>query len=274
MNRVGSRVDPLLVALHAGHAAGAFDLPASMITGRARLSSLQQVVAAQQPPLAEQTARTAAVRSLLDDPASDVVAAVLDARAADDEHRLRADLLGEAGDLAADTADVLPDGWGTLLLDAHAACVTRLRTAYATFSPTSVDPDDLWGASPQVRGAWTSFTRGAAHYESIMTVHHLVRASSPAALDHENLFFEIRNMDACWPERITGLRPISTLREPWPPRRDVLPWLLWVHQAGGILHMPSAAQQDLEWDRVFGERAREFALGDRHVGQMREIFAG
>ena len=272
MSRVGSRVDPLLVALHAGHAAGAFDLPASMITGRARLSSLQQVVAAQRPPAAEEAARTAAVRSLLDDPASDVVAAVLDARAADDEHRLRADLLREAVDLAADTADVLPDGWGTLLLDAHARCVTRLRTAFGTFSPTSVDPDDLWGASQPVRSAWVSFTRGAVHYESILTVHHAVRATSPATQDLEDLFAEVRNVEHIWPERVTSMRPLSTLTAPWPPRSDTLGWLIWMHAHGAELFLPSAAQQDLEWQRVFGERARVFGAGDRHVAQMRELF--
>ncbi len=269
--RIGSRQDPLLAALLAAADAGALTLPASMTEGRARLASLRAVVAAQTPPLAEQSARAAAVLALMADPAEDVVGAVLAARAADDEHRLRADLLGEAVDLAA-TADVLPDGWGTLLLDAHARCTAQLRGAYATFSPVSTRPDDLWAASPAVRGAWTSFTRGALHYEAIMTVHRLTRATSPAELDTENLFYEIRNTEHVWPERITSLRPLSTLVPPWPPRSDTLAWLLWVHGAGGVLHLPTVAEQDAAWNVVFGERARVFGAGDRHVREMRETF--
>jgi len=270
--RVGSRVDPLLGAFLAAAAARALEMPASMVQGRARLASLQQVLAAQTPPRHEETARAAAVQHLLADPATDVVSAVLDARRADLEAQMRADLLQSAVETASDEADVLPDGWGTLLLDAHTACVRRLRTAYNTFSRVSTDPDLLWGAPQPITSAWTSFTRAAIHFEAIMAIHRLTRATSPTERDTEGLFSEVRNMDVCWPERISSLRPLSTLREPWPPRSGVLNWLLWVHQHGGVLYLPSREQQDAEWGRVFGQREREFAAGARHLTQMRETF--
>ncbi len=272
--RVGSRVDPLLAAVLAAADAGAIELPACMTEGRARLASLQQVVAAQTAPRHEETARAAAVQRLLADPAEDVVTAVLDARQADDEHRLRSDLLAEAVEAAADVANVLPADWHVDLQRAHARCVSRLKGAFSTFSQVSVDPADLWGAPRPITSAWTSFTRAAIHYESLMAVHRLTRATSPAERDLENLFYEVRNMDACWPERVTSLRPLSTLVAPWPPRSDVLAWLLWAHGASGVLHMPSAAEQDLAWSAVFGQREREFAAGAHHVGQMRELLTG
>lgn len=274
MTRLGSRQDPVLGALLAGHAAGAFDLPPGMAENRERLVSLQAVVAAQHAPAAEQTARAAAVLALTADPATDVVAAVLDARAADAEHQMRVDLLLEALEHAHDQADVLPDGWGAVLQAAHARCTAQLRTAFCTFSRVSVDPNDLWAASPQVRGAWTSFTRAALHYEMILAVHRLVRAASPAERDLEGLFFEISNMDEVWRERVEGLRPVSVMVQPWPPRSDPLGWLIWAHRAGAELYLPSREAQDGQWDRVFGARVREFAAGARHVTEMRQVFGG
>ncbi len=160
------------------------------------------------------------------------------------------------------------------LQPAFTACVVRLRTAYNTFAPVSTDQDLLWNAPPHVRGAWTSFRHGANDYEQLRTAWHMVRAGQPALLDHEGLFSEVANLEHVWAERTSGLRPASQMVPPWPPRRDVLPWLLWMFAAGAELHLPTAAEQDTAWSRVFGARAAEFAAGDRHVGQMREIFAG
>ena len=273
MSRIGSRVDPLVSALQAAADAGALTLPASMTEGRARLASLRACLAAQTPPRAEETARRDAVPRLLTDPAADVVGAVLDARQADAEHRLRSDLLADAVEVAADTADALPDGWGTLLVQAFDDCITRLTASYAVFSVVSASGgDDLWNAPKKVRDAWSEFCRAVRDHESIRVVWRIVRSSSPSLVDHEDLFAETTNLDVLWSERVQGLRPISTMKAPWPPRSDVMGWTLWMVQHGAILHLPDVAQQDAAWDRVFGERHREFAAGGRHVTQMREIF--
>ncbi len=272
--RVGSRHNALLSALLAAADQGACTLPPAVIEARARLASVQAVAASalRAAPDAEALARSVAVLALAADPAEDVIDAVLKGRQTDAEHRLRAELLAAAAETAADALDALPD-LTAHLQDAHSACVTRLKGAFATFSVVSTNPDDLWGASPQIRGAWTSFTRAAVHYEAILAVWRLVRATSPATQDHENLFFEVANMDAVWPERIDGLRPASTMKLPWPRRADTLQWLLWMHEHGAVLHLPSAAQQDLAWHAVLGERAREFGAGDHHVSEMRQRFA-
>lgn len=268
----GSRVDPLLGAVLAAADAGALELPACMVEGRARLASLQQVAGAQTAPRHEETARREAVQRLLADPAEDVVTAVLEGRQADDEHRLRADLLAEAVEAASDTANVLPADWHVALQRAHARCISRLKGAFSTFSQVSVDPADLWGSPQPVTSAWTSFTRGAADYELLVQVHRVARAGSPAERDLEGLFSEVQNMDHVWPERISSLRPLSTLVQPWPARSNTLGWLVWVHQVGGTLYLPSREQQDSEWGRVFGARSSEFAAGRHHLGQMRETF--
>ncbi len=271
--RVGSRHIALLTALLGAADAGACTLPPAVVEARARLASVQAVAASalRGTPDAEARARSVAVQALVDDPAEDVIDAVLKGRQIDAEHRLRAELLSAAVETAADERDALPD-LTAHVQDAHSACVTRLKGAFATFSVVSTNPDDLWGASPAVRGAWTSFVRGAVHYEAILAVWRLVRDTSPATQDHENLFFEVANMDAVWPERIDGLRPASTMKPPWPRRADTLQWLLWMHAHGAQLYLPDAAAQDAAWSRVLGERAREFAGGDAHVGQMRQRF--
>jgi len=262
--RVGSRHNALLTALLAAADAGACTLPPAVVEARARLASVQAVAAAalRGAPDGEARARAIAVRALAADPAEDVIDAVLKARQADAEHRLRVELLSEAVELAADDLDALPD-LTAHMQDAHARCTAQLRGAFTTFAPVSTSPDDLWAASPAVRGAWTSFSRASAHYEAILAVWRLVRATSPAIQDHENLFFEVANVDHIWPERIAGLRPVSTMREPWPRRADTLQWLLWMHEHGAVLHLPDQAQQDLAWHAVLGARAAEFAEATR-----------
>jgi len=99
-----------------------------------------------------------------------------------------------------------------------------------------------------------------------------VRSGSPAKLDTEGLFAEVVNLADLWPERIAGLLPISVMTAPWPPRRDAVDWTLWMIGHNAVLHLPTAEEQDAAWDHVFGARAREFASGDRHVAQMRELF--
>lgn len=273
MSRIGSRIDPLVAALLAGADAGAFSLPATMIEGRDRLASLRAVVAAQTPPLAEQTARRGAVLALMADPAADVVGPVLAARTADAEHQMRVDLLREAHDAAADQADVLPDDWGTHLLRAFDDCITRLTASYAVFSVVSASGGDaLWNAPKRVRDAWSEFCRAVRDHEAIRSVWRIVRAGSPSLVDHEDLFAETTNLDVLWSERVQGLRPISTMKAPWPPRSDALAWTLWMIGHGAVLHLPSVEQQDSAWNVIFGERSREFAAGGRYVAQMRELF--
>jgi len=272
--RVGSRHNALLTALLAAADAGACTLPPGVVEARARLASVQAVAASalRGTPDAEARARSVAVLALAADPAEDVIDAVLKGRQTDAEHRLRAELLAAAAETAADELDALPD-LTAHLQDAHARCTAQLRGAFSTFSVVSTSPDDLWAASPAVRGAWTSFSRASAHYEAILAVWRLVRDTSPATQDHENLFFEVANMDAVWPERIDGLRPASTMKPPWPRRADTLQWLLWMHAHGAVLHLPDAAAQDAAWSHVLGERAREFGAGDHHVSEMRQRFA-
>jgi len=274
MTRVGSRSNSLVSALLAAADAGAFTLPPGMAEAQARLASMQAVAAAalRAAPDGELRARAVAVQALLGDPAEDVVAGVIAGRQADDEHRLRCDLLAAAVEVAADDLDVFPEDLVAHLQDAHSACVARLKSAFATFSPVSTNPDDLWGASPQVRGAWTSFTRAAVHFELLRGVWVQVRVGSPSQVDLENLFSEIVNVGHVWPERVQGLRPFSTMVPPWPPRSDGLAWLLWAFGAGAVLHLPTVEQQDSAWLVVFGERARVFGAGDAHVRQMRETF--
>lgn len=276
MTRVGRRVNPLLSALLSGAAQGALSLPPTMLENRARLESMQAVAAAAQrgAPDAEIRARAIAVQALVGDPAADVVGPVIAGRQADAEHRLRVELLAAAAEAAADDLDVFPEDLVAHLQDAHSACVARLKGAFTTFSQVSTNPDDLWGASPPVRAAWTSFTRAAVHFESLRGIWVQVRAGSPSQVDHDGLFSEIVNVEHVWPERVQGLRPISTLVPPWPPRSDGQAWLLWAFGAGAVLHMPTVAEQDAAWSAVFGARAAEFAGGDNHVRQMREIFAG
>ena len=273
MTRVGSRRDPLLSALLAGADAGAFTLPPAVVENRDRLAGMQSAVAALRPPEAESQARAVAVRDLLADPGADVAASVLAARQADAGAELHADLLRQAADTAADALDCLDAAEVAVHLQrAFSACVSRLKGAYTTFSRVSTNPDDLWGAPQPVTSAWTSFTRAAAHYEQIRTVWTAFRAGSPATHDHEGLFLETKNLADLWPERVTGLRPASTMAAPWPPRSDVLAWLLWMLGHGAVLHLPTASEQDAAWSVVFGARAAEFGRGDRHVSEMRELF--
>lgn len=271
--RIGSRSNPLTDALLAGHASGAYSLPDSMVEARDRLASLQGAVSALRPPGAESAARAEAIRVLVADPASDVAGAVAEAHQADSAHELRASLLREAVEAAHDELDrVDPEAILTQCLQpAFTGCVGRLVAAYRTFAPISTDPDQLWNASPRVRGGWTTFRRAANNYEAIRTAWRQVRAGSPAQLDRDALFEEVANLGDVWPERVEGLRPISTMTPPWPPRRDTLGWLLWAHQAGAVLHLPSAAQQDAAWSVVFGARAAEFGRGDKLVNQYRDL---
>ncbi len=269
--RIGSRSNnPLTAALLAAEAGGALTLPPVMAEGRSRLVAAQVALSELQAPQAEQVARTAAVRALVADPASDVVGAIIAAREADAAHALRAELLREALDLAADEADYAgPDLWSGHVQPAFDDCVNQLNTAYGTFSAVSVDPDQLWGESKKIRDAWSTFTRAASRYELLRNVWRASRAGSPALLDGEGLFDEVMNLGTIWPERLEGLRPVSVMVPPWPRRVDALEWMLWMIGHGAVLHMPSAEQQDSAWSAAFGERHREFAAGGRHRADER-----
>jgi len=275
MTRIGSRSNnPLTAALLAAEAGGALTLPPVMVQNRARLTAVQSAVSALQAPAAQQAARSAGVRAVVDDPvaAGDVVGAILTARQEDVAHELRAELLREAADLAADEADYAgPDLWSGYVHPAFDDCIGQLRTAYGVFSVVSANPDDLWDAPTKVRAAWTEFRHAANHYEALRNIWRASRAGSPALLDGENLFDEVANLGDVWPERVSGQRPISLLVPPWPRRVDVVPWLLWMFGHGAELHMPSAEQQDAAWSRAFGARAAAHAAGDKLVGQYREL---
>jgi len=149
MTRLGSRSNPLVSALLAAADAGACTLPPGMVENRARLASMQAVAAStlRAAPDAEMRARAGAVRALVDDPAADVVGAVLAGRQADAEQQLRADLLAAAVETAADELDCLPDDWAVHLQHAFDDCVTRLTVAYSTFSPISTNPDGNYSAA-------------------------------------------------------------------------------------------------------------------------------
>ncbi len=276
MTRIGSRSNnPLTAALLAAEAGGALTLPPVMAEGRSRLVAAQVALSELQAPAAEQVARAAAVRALVADPASDVVGAINAAREADAAHALRAELLREALDLAADEADYAgPDLWSGHVQPAFDDCLNRLHRAYDMFSVVSTNPDDLWDAPTKIRPAWTEFRHAANHYEALRAVWQASRAGSPALLDGENLFDEVANLGDVWPERVSGQRPISLMVAPWPRRVDAIPWLLWMFGHGAELHLPSAEQQDAAWSVAFGERHREFAAGGRHVAQMRELLTG
>ncbi len=273
--RVGSRHNALLSALLAAADAGACTLPPGMVENRARLASMQAVAASalRAAPEAEMRARDAAVQALVGDPAEDVIDAVLKGRQIDAEHRLRVELLSEAADLAADQLDALPDDLTAHLQAAFDDCLDRLTGSYAVFSPISArGGDDLLGESKKVRDAWSEFCRAVRDHGAIRTVWGIVRATSPSQLDTEDLFAEFVNLADLWPERCEGLLPISVMKPPWPRRSDPLDWTLWMVQHNAELYLPTVEQQDLAWDRVFGERFRQFALGDRHVAEMRQIF--
>jgi len=277
--RIGSRSNPLTAALFAGHAQGAFSLPPEMLAARDRLDATQAAVAALRPPNAERQARTQAVQALLADPGtSDVAGAVLEGRHADAEHELHAGLLREAAEYAADGVDrVDPDEiLAEYLQPAHRDVLGRLRTAFDVFAPISTDPVVLWDQPTKVRQAWSAFLAAGNHYEALRGAHQAVRAGGgqQCQLDNEGLLGEVRNLDVVWPERCAGLRPVSQMTAPWPLRQDTTAWLVWAHQAGAVLWLPSAVEQDQEWSRIFGERAKAFAAGDRHVDQMRELMTG
>ncbi len=276
--RIGSRSNPLTVALFAGHAQGAFTLPDSLLVARDRLDTTRTAVAALRPPNAERQARAEAVQALLADPAADVAGAVLEGRHVDAEHELHAGLLREAVEYAADGVDrVDPDEiLAEYLQPAHRDVLGRLRTAFEVFAPISTDPVVLWDQPTKVRQAWSAFLAAGNHYEALRGAHQAVRAGGgqQCQLDSEGLLGEVRNLDVVWPERCAGLRPVSQMTAPWPLRQDTTAWLVWAHQAGAVLWLPSAAEQDGAWATIFGERAKAFAGGERHVDQMRELFVG
>lgn len=273
--RIGSRQDPLLAALLSGHAQGAFTLPDTVLSNRAKLVSLQAVAAAalRAAPEAETRARAVAVQTLADDPAADVAVSVLEGRQIDAEHRLRCELLAEAVEAATDTADDLGNDWPAHLQASFDDAVDRLNRSFAVFAPVSASGGDgLWNESRKVRDSWSEFCRAVRDHEAIRDVWRIVRAASPSQLDTEDLFAEFVNLADLWPERCEGLLPISVMKPPWPRRSDPLDWTLWMVQHNAELYLPTVEQQDLAWDRVFGERFRQFALGDRHVAGMRQIF--
>lgn len=277
--RIGSRSNPLTAALFAGHAQGAFTLPDQMLAARDRLASLQGAVAALRPPGAERQARAQAMQALLADPSTgDVAGAVLEGRQVDAAHELHAGLLRDAVEYAADGVDLVdPDTiLAEFLQPAHRDVLGRLRTAFDVFAPISTDPVVLWDQPTKVRQAWSAFLAAGNHYEALRGAHQAVRAGGgqQCQLDRENLLGEVRNLDVVWPERCAGLRPVSQMTAPWPLRQDTTAWLLWAHQAGAVLWLPSAAEQDGAWATIFGERAKAFAGGERHVDQMRELFVG
>ena len=273
--RIGSRSNnPLTAALLAAEAGGALTLPPVMVQNRARLTAVQSAVSALQAPAAEQVARSAGVRAVVDDPvaAGDVVGAILGARQEDAAHALRVELLHEALELAADEADYAgPDLWSGHVQPAYDDCIGQLRSAYDVFAPVSTNPDDLWDAPTKIRAAWTQFRHAANRYEALRGIWSASRAGSPALLDHEGLFSEVANIGTVWPERVSGQRPISLLVPPWPRRVDTIPWLLWMFAHDAVLHMPSASEQDLAWSATFGERAAAHAVGDKVIGQYREL---
>lgn len=276
--RTGSRSNPLTAALLAGHRQGAFLLPDDMLAARDRLGALQAAVAGLRAPNAERPARLSAVQALFADPSADVARGVEAARQADNEHELRASLLREATEGAHDELDrVEPDTILTEYLQpAFADCLDRLAAAFRTFSPVSTDPDQLWDAPTKVRAAWSEFRRGANQHEIIRAAWRATRVGGEQqpALDRDDLLGEIRNLDLVWPARVTGLLPVSTMVAPWPQRRNTVEWLLWCLQAGAVLWLPTAAEQDAQWSVVFGQRAREFAAGVHHNTQMRQVFTG
>lgn len=61
------------------------------------------------------------------------------------------------------------------------------------------------------------------------------------------------------------------MEAPWPPRQETVPWLLGAHQAGAVLWLPSAQEQDAAWNGIFGVRARLAAAGEHHLAQMRAL---
>ncbi len=270
--RIGSRHSPL-AALFSGAATGAYSLPDSLLDNQQRVAALQHAVAALRPPNAEQTARGEAVRALMGDPGADVAGAVVEARRVDTDHELHATLLREAVEAAQDQLDLV-DGDEVLtghLQPAYAAVLDRLAAAYRVFSLVSTNPDDLWDAPTKVRNSWSEFRRAAGNHETLREAWRAVRAGSPCQLDTEGLFDEIKNLDAVWAERTSGQRPISQMTPPWPPRRDVIEYLLWTQRAGAVLHLPTSSEQDAAWSVAFGARAAAFAGGDQHVAQMREL---
>ena len=271
--RIGSRTNPLTSALLAGYAQGAFTLPPEMIEARDRLAAVQAAVLALRPPNGEVQARDEAVRALMADPTLDVGGAVHAGREVDAAHELRAGLLQEATEHAYDALDRIdPDEVLTgHLQPAYAAVLDRLAAAYRGFSLVSTNPDDLWDAPTKVRNSWSEFRRAAGDHETLREAWRAVRAGSPCQLDTEGLFDEIKNLDAVWAERTSGQRPISQMTPPWPPRRDVIEYLLWTQRAGAVLHLPTSSEQDAAWSVAFGARAAAFAGGDQHVAQMREL---
>ncbi len=275
--RIGSRHSPL-AALFAGAATGAYDLPDSLLDNQSRVGALQHAVAALRPPNAEQTARGEAVQALLADPdARDVARSVMDARQVDLDHELHATLLREAVEAAQDRLDVV-DG-DVILIDllqpAHREVLGQLRAAYEVFSPVGMSASELWNQPDRVRKAWSAFDAAATRYEALRAAHRAIRTSGFAQscqLDTGDLLAEVRNLDVVWPQRTTGMMPVSTMSEPWPARVDTLGWLLWAHQANAELWLPTAGEQDAQWSVIFGERAAAHAAGEHHGRQMRELF--
>jgi len=275
--RIGSRHSPL-AALLAGAATGAYDLPGSLLDNQKRVAALQHAVAALRPPNAEQTAHGEAVQALLADPdARDVARSVLDARQVDLDHELHATLLREAVEAAQDQLDVV-DGDAILvehLQPAHREVLGELRAAYKVFSPVGMSASELWNQPDRVRKAWSAFGAAATRYEALRAAHRAIRTSGGAQscqLDTGDLLAEVRNLDVIWPQRTARMMPVSLMSEPWPARVDTLGWLIWAHQASAVLWIPGAAEQDAQWSVIFGARAAEFAAGEHHGRQMRELF--
>lgn len=270
------RLSRTVVTLFAGSDAGHYPLPAELLEARTKLDAVTAAVEALAPVNGEPAAKAAAVRAALADPgATNLAKGILAARQTDVAAREHAAVLHEAADHAAGAVEAAADGEEIVvecLRPALDEVMGRVREQIRTFTPHGVSEAQLFAAPAKVRSAWLAFGESAQRYTAVSAARAaLLDKIGRAPSDERGLFSLMRNTDDVWPECVATHRPLNQLVQPWDDDPTGRSFLLWAVQVGAAVWLPLPAEQEAQWQRVFGARVAEMTAARRGLGGYREL---
>lgn len=129
--------------------------------------------------------------------------------------------------------------------------IRELRTALETAAMWT-NPAAVLTAPPKVRATLASQFSLRETVDAILAARAVLnRLGYRSSVDVEGEFGLCRNFDALWPRQSRQLNPAP----PWGEQDKITWWLL----NGGEVWLPTLAEQDAQYDAVYGEQIRSHA---------------
>ncbi len=260
-----SRVNVRLARLFDPSDAAVYALPAEVTAIRKAIERLNRPVSevpSASAVLARLTAETraAAVAGSADLPDASAVLAA-EQEQTTELHRQR--IVGDAREqlsesLIATVADLADRIIVDYLRPAFDDAVAALADSAALTEAYEVDPRAALTAPAKTRSAMAGQPDSYRKYIAAIEARSVVLGCGAAPQrDVEQILSGIRNAEQLWPRRAR-----YTAARPWP---DGMAGVLWLLRHGGQLWLPTAGEQDAEYETVYGEAERQQAANLSHL---------